>query len=241
MSNISFVEDSAVKTFYSYALYHEVREIDFPASLNELNEEWCCETFDLINIINNYFVFKYNNYLLGKTDENEDEFDNFLFAKRNIREVSIPPNIKVISPYAFDMCRYLRAIEIPTNSNLQTNGSYAFTLAEVSEIYFPASLKELEKEWCCAMSRLRRINVSQLNKKFVFKDSIYLLGKTDENEDDYDILLFARRDIREISIPSNIKIIATNAFDHCCNLKKVEIPTNSNLQIIESNAFSCLK
>ena len=113
MSNISFVEDSAVKTIYSYALYHtEVREIDFPASLNELNEEWCCETFDLINIINNYFVFKDNNYLLGKTDENEDEFDIFLFLRRDIREVSIPPNIKVISPYAFDRCRYLRAIEI---------------------------------------------------------------------------------------------------------------------------------
>ena len=55
--------------------------------------------------------------------------------------------------------------------------------------------------------------------------------------DEFDILLFASRDIEEISIPSNIKIISSYAFEFCRYLTNVEIPTDSNLQIIKSNAF----
>ena len=41
-----------------------------------------------------------------------------------------------------------------------------------------------------------------------------------------------------ISIPPSATKICEHAFFNCTNLRKVEIPTNSNLQTIEEFAFS---
>ena len=106
---------------------------------------------------------------------------------------------------------------------------------------------------------MKKIIISPSNDQFIFKDGQYLLGKSDKNSDEFDILLFVNRDLKNISIPTNIKIISSdafseakieeifippnvskiseNAFSSCQNLKKVVIPTNSNLQVIESYAF----
>ena len=81
-----------------------------------------------------------------------------------------------------------------------------------------------------------KFTVSPFNKQSIFKDDQYLLGKTNINSNVFDSILFARRDIKEISIPANITNICTGAFYKCYNLRKVEIPENSNLQII--GAFS---
>ena len=108
----------------------------------------------------------------------------------------------------------------------------------VEEIYFPASLKELKEEWCYDIENLTKITISPFNGQFIFKDGKYLLGKSNPNNDEFDVLLFASRDIEEISILSSITIISSFSFSGCKNLTKVEIPTNSNLQIIESDAFS---
>lgn len=69
------------------------------------------------------------------------------------------------------------------------------------------------------------------------KDNKYLIGKSDAKKDEFDILLFACRDIEKISIPSNIKTISSCAFNHCHKLAKVEIPNNSKLEKIGSKAF----
>lgn len=76
-----------------------------------------------------------------------------------------------------------------------------------------------------------------MNDRFKYKDDKYLLTKSNINNDNYDVLLFARRDIQEAEISSNIKIIASHSFDHCEKLTKINIPKNSELQIIENNAF----
>ena len=90
----------------------------------------------------------------------------------------------------------------------------------------------------------------------MFKDDKYLLGKSDINNDEFDILLFVRHDIYNFFIPSNIKIIGSfsfeysditsilipsnvtkiceNAFFHCSYLSEVKIQKNSILQTIGS-------
>ena len=129
-------------------------------------------------------------------------------------------------------------IEIQTNSNLQIIGSYAFECALIEEIYFTANLKELNEGWCHEVDNLKKIIISPSNDQFIFKNDKYLLGKSDSNNDKFDTLLFVRSDIEEFFIPSNIKVITSCAFNRCFNLKKVEIPTKSNLQTIESFVFS---
>ena len=49
---------------------------------------------------------------------------------------------------------------------------------------------------------------------------------------------FSYSKIKEISIPRSVTKICEGAFSDCSNLRKVEIPTNSNLQTIEEDAFS---
>ena len=99
-------------------------------------------------------------------------------------------------------------------------------------------MKELKEGWCINANDLTKIIISPSNGQFKFIDDKYLIGKSDPNKDEFDTLLFASRDIKEISIPSNIKIISSYAFDRHKNITKVDISPNSNLQTIESDAFS---
>ena len=56
---------------------------------------------------------------------------------------------------------------------------------------------ELEEGWCYDTQKLKRIIISPLNDQFIFKDDKYLLCKSDIKKDEFDILLFVRRDIEE--------------------------------------------
>ncbi|KAK8843171.1 hypothetical protein M9Y10_025368 [Tritrichomonas musculus] len=243
LTTLKFAKDSSVETIYQHIFsnFSSLKEIYFPESLKELKEGWCDNVDKLQNIIippsNGRFIFKDEKYLLGKTDPNSDEFDNLLFVRRDIEEFSIPPNIKVISSYAFYDCEKLTKIEISPDSNLHSIGDYAFTLSKIEEINFPANLIELKENWCNGTEKLTNIIISPLNGQFIFKDEKYLLGKTDPNSDEFDNILFVRRDIEEFSIPSNIKVISSFAFHFCTNLTKVEIDPNSKLQIIGPDSF----
>ena len=132
----------------------------------------------------------------------------------------------------------LRKIEIPLDSKLQQIEEEAFSFSEVEELYFPESLEVLGKGQFYQTERLTKIAISPLNNRYTLKGGKYLLGKSDENNDEFDILLFASRDIEEPLIPPNIKIIASFAFHQCKNLRKVEFPVDSNLQTIGESAFS---
>ncbi|KAK8884505.1 hypothetical protein M9Y10_043617 [Tritrichomonas musculus] len=240
--SIEFVENSEVKTIYGYIFnILGIEELHLPASLNELKEGWSHGTSKLTKIsiphLNDKFIFKEDKFLLGKMNPESDEFNIFLFARRDIEEISIPSNIKVISSNAFGECRNLRKVEIPIKSNLQKIESFAFMYSNIEELHFPASLNELEEGWCRATKKLKKISISHMNDNFIFKDEKILLGKMNPKSDEFDILHFARRDIEELSIQSNIKIISSNAFELCENLRKVEIPLNSNLQKIGKNSF----
>ena len=142
----------------------------------------------------------------------------------SLHELLIPPSVTKICEHAFANCSDLRKVEIPTNSNLQTIEKCAFSNSNIEEIYFPKSLNELKKGWCYGIQNLTKITISPSNGQFIFKDDKYLLGKVDRANDEFDILLFARRDIEEISIPSNVTKICENAFLDCSKI-------NNNFQI----------
>ena len=89
-------------------------------------------------------------------------------------------------------------------------------------------MKELKDGWCYATYSLSKISVSLSNDQFIMKDDNF-------------IILCACRDIKEIFISSNIRIISIHAFDNFKNLMNVEILTNSNLQTFEEYAFSFTK
>ena len=144
-----------VNTIYFGAFYDtEIEEIYFPSRLRELKEGWCCDTKYLTKIIispmNGQFIFNEAKNLHCKTDPNNDEFDNFLFVSRDIKEFSLPSNIKIISPYSFNECTILNKIEISPNSNLQTIGSNSFYYTNINEIFNPPKVSIISE---CAFSR----------------------------------------------------------------------------------------
>ncbi|KAK8834051.1 hypothetical protein M9Y10_031528 [Tritrichomonas musculus] len=244
---IKFVEDSAVSTIHGNAfLYSNIEEIYFPKSLIELKEGWCSGTRNLTRIIispsNGQFIFKEDKYLIGKSNQNDTEFDKLLFVRRDIKEFSIPRNIKIIGSYsfseskieeisiprsvtkicerAFSCCYKLRKIEIPTDSNLQTIERFAFLFSDIEDISIPRSVTKICE---CAFSNCRNLRKVEIPKN----SNLQAIGK----------FAFLESNIEEIYIPYRVTKICESAFSCCINLRKVEIPKNSNLQTIEENAF----
>lgn len=107
----------------------------------------------------------------------------------------------------------------------------------MKSISIPANVVELKDEWCCGTKYLVNISVSKKNKNFVFYQDDFLLGKLDPKSEIYDVLLFVRRDIEHAIIPSFIKKISCYAFSECSKLKEVEFSENSELSIIDKQAF----
>ena len=127
IKTLKFVEDSAVKTIYEYSLIcSKIEKIYFPASLKELKDNWCFDTQKLTKIIisplNGQFKMIEDKYLIGKRDPNSNEFDILLFACRDIKEISIPSNIKVISPFEN---------RIIWNNNFFNNSKYLKVLLQI--------------------------------------------------------------------------------------------------------------
>ena len=124
----------------------QIKEIYFPASLKELKDGWCsdagCLTQIIISPSNSQFIVKENKYLLGKSDEYKDEFDILSFEYRNIKKITIPSNIKIISSWAFGRCYDLTQVVLLPNSNLQIIGSYAFSETQIKEIFIPSTVSK---------------------------------------------------------------------------------------------------
>ena len=69
----------------------------------------------------------------------------------------------------------------------------------------PASLKELKFGWCLSLDKLESISISPENKYFSVIEGKMIVGKSNPNDDVYDILYFVTRDIKSITIPPFIK------------------------------------
>lgn len=64
-----------------------------------------------------------------------------------------------------------------------------------------------------------------------------IVCKSDPNLNNFDAICFANSNIEKVTIPSYIKYIRSSAFSFCKQLKKIEIPENSELYSIGSYSF----
>ncbi|KAK8840051.1 hypothetical protein M9Y10_030984 [Tritrichomonas musculus] len=334
IETLRFPPDSELKTIEKDALeWTLIKSLTIPSGLSELKDGWCEGMLFLTNVDiseeNKHFKTIDDKLIVGKSDEKSDEYDVIIFAKRDIKEATIPPNIRRISPYAFAYsliesifipsnvieigkgafsccdnlqhaeispdsklqiietdafacspiesifipplvtqisngsflcCEKLRHVEIPPDSRLEKIEKDAFVWSMVENLFFPSSLSELEDGWCKGTKNLTDITISPDNKCFKFFEDKMIFGQTDENSDDYDVVIFAKRDIKNATIPPNIKKISSfsfaqskiesifispqvieiceSSFTGCASLKHVEIPSNSELQKIGKNSFS---
>lgn len=153
----------------------------------------------------------------------------------------------------------VESIEFAPNSELRTIESNAFNGSNIRRLSLPSSLNCLKSGWCAETKELKKVTIQPNNKNFMNIDDKMIIGKSDSDNDEYDVLLFVRRDIEKVTIPSFIKKIdafsfslssiksieipqhvtdiCENAFQFCVNLQKVTFQPNSELRKIGKNAF----
>ena len=74
------------------------------------------------------------------------------------------------------------------------------------------------------------------NKRYLSIDDKFIIGKSNIENEDYDVFVFACRDVNTVDLPKSIKVIESNAFYNCYALN-LNIPKESELQIIKAKAF----
>lgn len=281
LTNFEIAEDSNYISIEANVFYDcSIGCIFIPSKIVDLQTGWCNGILNTTEIKlspnNRRYAFKDNTFLLT-------EKSDILFARRDIKNVTIPSYIKKISPYSFSKCQFLSEVNFEKNSQLQIIDDYAFSVSPIDNISIPSSVTkigkyafsgckiknieflgdseyisigegafseaefksisipskiiDLQKGWCHGLMKLTSIKISTSNKQYVFKDNTFLLGKIDEKSDIFDTILFARRNIKNVTIPSYIKKISPYSFSKCQFLSTVDFEKNSQLQIIDDYAF----
>lgn len=146
--------------------------------------------------------------------------------------------ITSISKYAFYE-NIIKSIQFPKDSEVKTIAENAFWGSTVETIYFPSSVIELEDGWCDYTGNLTKIIIDLSNPRYSMYKDEYIIGKSTLNQSNYDILVFAVRNIENAFIPNFIEIIGPYSFCVCENLKKIEFPSDSKIKEIQKGAFSC--
>lgn len=161
------------------------------------------------------------------------------FSQSKIENISIPSNVTGIFYCAFSSCKNLKKLNIPENSRLKFIDSYAFGHSSIEDLHIPANLIELREGWCQNTPKLVDIKLSPENKEYKYLDNNrkMIIGKSNKNSKDFDILVFACRDITLAFIPSYIKRVCSYCFENCNNLTKVEFEKNTMLVSFGTGAF----
>lgn len=148
----------------------------------------------------------------------------------------IPSYIKEIKPYSFYQSD-IKKITFENNSKLIKIGKEAFNKCKLNSIEIPSSVKLLDDGFLGQRWTETKVTISNENKCYKLIDDNLIIGKSDENKDEYDVVVLALLDIKEVIIPSSIKYINSFSFCNCQFLSKVEFQSNSNLISIGEFAF----
>ncbi|KAK8899150.1 hypothetical protein M9Y10_001452 [Tritrichomonas musculus] len=164
----------------------------------------------------------------------------YSFAFTAIETITLPAHIKEIGEFSFHNCSKLKEVKIDASSEFLTINGYAFAMSNVKKISIPAKIKELKEGWCRCTNKLTEISIHPNNRKFSFFDEEkkLIISKSDEDNDEFDIAIFACRDIETVFIPTSIKNISSFSFEQCKKLKKIEFSENSQIKTIQKYAFS---
>lgn len=132
INSLSFAAETRVRNIDA-GIFSEssVSRFLIPASLETLNEMWCCFSNKLIQIEvspdNQHFIYKYDKFLFNRSN------DILIFSRRDISgNIIIPLCVKQIAPNAFSQCKKIDSLSFESSysSALQSIDKYAFSGCE---------------------------------------------------------------------------------------------------------------
>lgn len=180
---------------------------------------------------------------------NENKKEALLFrANTTKKEIKIPKSINNgsneyivthILRKSFKNSKNIKSIQFSEDSQILSIEKNAFINCSLESITIPSSVEVLEEGWCKETPNLINVKIIQNKKANIshFDDS-FIIGKSDLNSANYDVLLFAPRNIRHAKIPSFIKRISDYAFHECAELQSIEFSNDSQLISIGAHSFS---
>ena len=140
LKKVQITEDSNLvylgkKIFFNSS----IESIYFPKNLKEIDQSILLKTSKLNTISispeNEYFSNYKNKMIINKKE------NHIVFVQRNIEELTIPSFINQINSYSFHLCNKLKYVEFEPHSNLSCVKKNAFLDCSLSNISFPAGLR----------------------------------------------------------------------------------------------------
>ena len=125
-----------------------------------------------------------------------------------------------------------QSIKFPEDSVLRSIEKSSFSGSSIISLFIPSSVEELKEGWCKKTNHLNNITISPNNQHFKYLDNNHqiIVKKSDTNTNNYDVIVFASRNIEYVTIPNSIKCIESNSFENCKHLRTIEISEDSELQ-----------
>lgn len=222
--------------------FASIKKLQIPLKLKKICDKWSFRLKDLIYIEvspkNKLFSYIDNKYLVSKSNSASDVFDILLYARYDIEEAVIPPQIEIIHENSFYDHPQLKSVISPKNSNLKCIEDLSFYQSTISKLVLPDSLECIHPKAFTEIENLNEIQISPKNELFSVIDKTILVNKSDRSCKDFDILIFCRRDAENVKIPSSIKVIKECAFCDCNKLKMITFEEESSLETIDPLAIN---
>lgn len=223
VKSIQFADNSKLQIIEKEAfLNSSIESITIPSHVVELKDGWCRYTSKLkeINVSpdNKKYKTYENKIIIGKSNINQNNYDELLFCNRDTKNITIPNFIKHIKSYSFEDCNQLQTLEIPEDSQLQTIEDNSFAISSIKNIKIPSQVIRIGKCAFFKCDQLQRIEFSPDSKLQIIDD--YSL----------DGLL-----IKSITIPSEVIQIGNCAFSD--GIQIIEIHSNSKLKSINMKSI----
>ena len=227
IKSIRFESDSELQIIEKDAFTcSSIESIFIPASVIDIKAGWCIYADKLTTVKidpkNSRYSYLDDQLIICKTTETNENYDEIVFGRRDIKEIKVPSFIKIIGPYAFGSCKQLRIINIPSNSELQTIEKEAFFESSIPKIFIPPQVTKIYEYAFTSCQQLQQISIPSNSELQTIEEGAFSFSS-----------------IERIFIPLHVTKISGNLFSFCDKLQGIEIPSNSELQTIEKEAFKC--
>lgn len=229
LKTVEISEDSKLNSFNKYVFSRSsIEYIRIPSHFTNIGESAFLDCKELKTV-----EFSENSKLKA--------IEYSAFANTSLERISIPSSVTQICEKAFWGCKNFESIEFSMSSELKIIEKYALSNSSLQRVIIPSSVAILKEGWCYETPQLTEITVLETNQKgqyiSPFNKNGFVIGKSFEKSDTYDVLVFAPRSIEDVVVPSFVRRIAPHAFNKCLKLKKVDFEKNSKLNAIDKSAF----
>ena len=166
--------------------------------------------------------------------ENYDDINNrapWHSKARYIVSASIEDGVTSIGSHAFENCDQLTNIEM--SDSVASIGDYAFEYcSSLTYIDLSSGVQQIKLTAFTSCDSLSAINVAEANENYTSVDGVLFDSAMTT------VIFYPRAGKEEYTIPNGVEKIGDSAFNHCKELRSIEIP--NSVTSIEACAFkSC--